>query len=114
MEYSGLSGAAGTGVLDVQSTATGTSSGAATVSSGATAAVGADSELAMGFYADSGFGDTLGAGPGFSQRVNISSTSDIELLAEDQFAAKGSTPSATITSSAKTTWLAAMLVFKHA
>ena len=114
LEYSGLSSAAGTGVLDVQATATGSTSGAATVSSSGTPAVGASSELALGFYADSGFGDTLTAGSGFSQRANISNTSDIELMAEDQFAAQGSTPSATFSSSAKTIWLAAMLVFKHA
>jgi hypothetical protein len=114
LEYSGLSTAAGTGALDVQATATGSTSGAATVASGATPAVGASSELAVGFYADSGFGDTLGAGSGFSQRANISNTSDMELLAEDQFASQGSTPSATFTSSARTIWLAAMLVFKHA
>ncbi len=113
LEYSGLSTAAGSGVLDVQATASGSTSGAATVASGPTAAVGADSELALGFYADSGFGDTIGAGTGFSSRVNVSNTSDIEVASEDQFVSHGSTPSATFTSSAKTVWLAAMLVLKH-
>ncbi|HEV2346280.1 MAG TPA: fibronectin type III domain-containing protein [Actinocrinis sp.] len=114
LEYSGLSAATGTGALDVQATATGRTTGAATVASGPTAAAGAGSELALGFYVDSGFGDTLGAGSGFTQRVNISTTSDIELMAEEQSAALGGTPSATFTSSAATVWLAAMLVFKHA
>jgi hypothetical protein len=81
---------------------------------GPTAAVGSGNELALGFYADSGFGDTVGAGSGFTARVNISKTSDIEVAAEDQLVAPGSTPSASFTSSSSTTWLAAMLVFKHA
>jgi len=113
LEYSGLSAAAGTGVLDVQAHATGKSTAAATVASGPTTAVGSGNELALGFYADSGFGDTLSAGAGFVSRANISSTSDMELLAEDQLAALGSTPSATVGSSAATAWLAAVLVFKH-
>jgi hypothetical protein len=114
LEYSGLSAASGTGALDVQATGTGKTTGAATVSSGATAAVGTGSELALGFYADSGFGDTIGTGSGFASRVNISNTSDMELAAEEELVAQGSTPSATFTSSSATIWLAALLVFKHA
>jgi hypothetical protein len=114
LEYSGLSTAAGTGALDVQATATGKTTAAATVSSGATAAVGASGELALGFYADSGFGDTLGTGSGFASRVNISKTSDMELAAEEELVSQGSTPSATFTSSSATVWLAGLLVFKHA
>jgi hypothetical protein len=113
LEYSGLSVVAGTGALDVQAHATGKSTAAATLASGPTTAVDSGSELALGFYADSGFGDTLSAGSGFVSRANISNTSDMELLAEDQSAAQGSTPSATFGSSAATTWLAAVLVFKH-
>jgi hypothetical protein len=113
MEYSGLSTASGTGALDVQATATGKTTGAATVSSGATAAVGASSELALGFYADSGFGDTIGTGSGFASRINISNTSDMELATEEELVSQGNTPSATFTSSSATVWLAALLVFKH-
>ena len=113
MEYSGLSTASGTGALDVQATATGKTTGAATVSSGATAAVGASSELALGFYADSGFGDTIGTGSGFASRINISNTSDMELATEEELVSQGTTPSATFTSSSATVWLAALLVFKH-
>ncbi|MGH3417650.1 MAG: hypothetical protein ACRDSS_14360, partial [Actinocrinis sp.] len=110
-----LSAAAGTGVLDVQATASGKTTTAATDSSGpTTAAVGADNELAVGFYADSGFGDTLTAGTGFTQRVNVSSAPDMELLTEDQLATHGTTPSATIGSGSPAVWLAALLVFKHA
>ncbi len=116
MEYSGLSPTAGTGVLDVRATASGkTASSAATVGSGpTTAAAGADNELAIGFYTDSGFGDALTAGSGFTQRVNVSSAPDMELLTEDQSATHGTTPSATFGTGANTVWLAAMLVFKHA
>jgi hypothetical protein len=114
LEYSGLSAAPGTGVLDVQSHATGKTTAAGTVAATATAATGADGELALGFYADSGFGDTLGAGNGFTSRVNISGASDLELLAEDQPAALGATPNATFSTGANTIWLAATLVLKHA
>jgi hypothetical protein len=38
----------------------------------------------------------------------------MELLVEDQIAGQGATPAATVTSSAKTTWLMATLVLKHA
>ena len=114
LEYSGLSSAGGTGALDVQAHAVGKSTGASAPASGTTAAVGADSELALGFYADSGFGDTLGAGPGFTPRVSVSNTPDMELFAEEQFASTGATPNATFTSGSAATWLAAVLVFKHA
>ena len=114
-EYSGLSTAAGATILDVQAHAAGSSAGAGTISSGATPATTAAGELAIGFYADSGFGDTLTPGSGFTGRVNVSPTSDMELLIEDQqVAAQGATPAATVTTSAKTTWLMATLVLKHA
>src|SRR5579859_4163143 len=61
LEYAGMSSVADASVLDTQVHATGTSSGAATVSSGATVPASTDG-LAIGFYADSGFGDTLSAG----------------------------------------------------
>ena len=37
-----------------------------------------------GMYVDSGFGDTLTAGSGWTQRSNVSNTGDMELLTEDQ------------------------------
>ena len=114
LEYSGLSTAAGLAAVDVQAHASGTtSSSAATVSSGATAATAAAGELAVGFYADSGFGDTLTAGSGFAQRVNVSNTGDMELLAEDQVPAAGAAPAATFGTGRSTVWLAATVVFKH-
>ncbi len=114
MEYAGLSTASGSAVLDVQAHATGTTSGAATVSSGATPATTSGSELAIGFYADSGFGDTLTPGTGYTKRVNLAPTSDMELLAEDQAVGPGATPAATTGTGPGTDWLMATLVLKHA
>ena len=110
VEYSGLSPVAGTGVVDQSVSATGT---VATASSGPTAATTADGELAVGFYADSGFGRTLTAGAGFTQRVNVSPTGDMEFLAEDRLAALGTTPNATVGTAASTPWIMTTIVFKH-
>jgi Fibronectin type III domain/Domain of unknown function (DUF1929) len=114
LEYAGLSAAGGALVLDVQAHATGTTATAGTVASGPTPATTSGGELAVGFYADSGFGDTLAAGSGYTSRVNLAPTSDMELLAEDQLAGQGATPSATTTTGARTIWLMATLVLKHA
>jgi hypothetical protein len=115
LEYSGLSTAAGSGDVDVQAHATGTTgTRAATVASGPTAAASAANELAVGFYADSGFGDTLASGSGFTARINVSPTPDMEFLAEDQLTASGATSNAAFSTGASTVWLAAVLVLKHA
>jgi hypothetical protein len=114
VEYAGLSAAAGAAVLDVQAHATGTTGGAAAVSSGATPAATGGGELAIGFYADSGFGDTLTPGSGYTGRVNLAPTSDMELLVEDQTVGLGTTPAATAGTGPGTTWLMATLVLKHA
>ena len=71
LEYSGLSTASGAAAADQMATATGTTTTARAVSSGATAATTAPNELSVGFYSDSGFGDTLTAGPGYTGRVNV-------------------------------------------
>lgn len=114
LEYSGLSTAAGVGSVDVSAHAAGTTGTVpTTVASGATAATGASNELAVGFYADSGFGDTLAAGSGFTSRVNVSATSDMEFVAEDQLAAAGAAPNATFSTGTQTVWLAAVVVFRH-
>jgi hypothetical protein len=115
LEYAGLSSAAGAAAVDQLVTATGsTGAGAATVSSGPTAATTADGELAMGFYADSGFGDTITTGSGFTSRVNVSATSDMEFAVEDKTVALGSTPNSSFGTGATTPWLVATVVFKHA
>ncbi len=113
LEYAGLSAAAGTAALDVQAHATGTTGAAATVSSGATPPTTASGELALGFYADAGFGDTLTPGSGWAGRVTVAPASDMELLVEDQAVGQGATPAATVRTGASTTWLMAILVFKH-
>jgi hypothetical protein len=114
LEYSGLSTVADATVMDQSKTASGKTGGAAaTVSSGATPATTAGNELAIGFYADSGFGDSLTPGSGFTARVNISKTPDIELLAEDQLLpAAGATPNGSAGTGANTTWLMATVVLK--
>ena len=112
LEYSGLSSVADSTVVDQIAHSSGTTSGAATVSSGATPATTAANELALGFYIDSGFGDTLTAGSGYTQRANVSNSGDIELLAEDQGVGSGATPNATAGTGAKTVWLMATIVLK--
>jgi len=84
------------------------------VQSGATPAATAAGELALGFYVDSGFGDTLTAGSGFTQRGNVSKAGDMEFLAEDATAALGATPNAAVGTGAKTIWLMATVLFKTA
>jgi hypothetical protein len=113
LEYSGLSTAAGTGALDRSANGTGTTGSAGTVSSGATAATTADAELAIGFYADSGFGTTPAAGGGWTLRTRITGASDVDLLAEDSVVAAGATPNAPAATSGGTVWLMATVVFRH-
>jgi hypothetical protein len=115
LEYSGLSTAAGAGAVDQLKTATGKTTTAANVSSGATAASTAAGELAIGFYADSGFGNTLAGDPTYTVRTNVSPTGDMELLAQDRvLTSSGATASPTVGTGANTPWLAATLVFKTA
>jgi hypothetical protein len=113
LDYSGVSTAAGVSVLDLSKSATGTTgAAAATVATGATTATTAGPELAVGLYADSGFGDSLTAGTGWTARVNVSPTGDMEFLAEDQVVSAGATPSATFGTGSRTPWLATILVLK--
>ena len=113
LEYSGLSTTAGTAAVDQMAHATGqTAATAATVASGPTPAATAGNELALGFYVDSGFGDTLSAGSGFTARVNVSPVGDMELFAEDQPVASGATPNASVKTGTHTYWDMATIVFK--
>lgn len=112
LEYSGLSTVDGTGVLDVEAHASGTTGAAATVSSGTTAAATVDGDLALGLYVDSGFHATLTAGAGYTQRANNSPQNDMELLAEDRTVPAGTGVSATAGTGGSTTWLMAVLLFK--
>jgi hypothetical protein len=109
VEYSGLSSA-----IDQSHTNTSTTGASAgSVSSGPTAATTASNELAVGFYIDSGFNDTLTAGSGFTSRVNVSKTTNMELLVEDRLPALGETPNASAGTGANTVWLMSTIVFKH-
>ena len=112
-EYSGLSSATDASVLDETAHATGTTSAAATVASGATPGTTASGELALGMYVDSGFGDALTPGSGYTQRSNISGASDMDVLTEDQtLSGAGATPNATVGTGPSTVWLMATVVLK--
>jgi Domain of unknown function (DUF1929)/Fibronectin type III domain/Galactose oxidase, central domain len=112
LEYAGLSSVSDATVVDLMAHASGTTGGAASVASGATTATSAANELALGLYVDSGFGDTLAVGSGYTGRVNVSPTSDMEFIAEDQVVSAGATPNATVSTGAGTTWLMATIVLK--
>jgi hypothetical protein len=115
LEYSGLSTAAGTAVVDQSAQASGTTKTAAAVSTPATAPTSASKELVLGFYVDSGFGDTLMARMGFNGRVNLSPAPDMEFVAEDALTgAAGATPSASVQTGASTVWLMTTIVLKAA
>jgi hypothetical protein len=116
LEYSGLSSAAGAAAVDQVRTGSATAgSGTTTVSSGATAPTTAAGELAIGFYTDSGFGDSLTAGSGWTTRSSVFPTPDMELLAEDQqLPGAGATPNAAVTTSGTTVWLMSTVVFRGA
>src|SRR5262249_14749049 len=112
LEYSGLSTVGDASVLDAAAQASGSTSGAKTVSSGPTPPVSADGEMALGFYADSGFGDSLTAAGGFTPPARVAPASDMETLAEDLPVGGGATPAAAVASGSSTTWLMATVVLK--
>ena len=112
LEYSGLSTAAGAAAVDQSATATGIATTARAVSSGATPATTAPNELAIGFYSDSGFNDTLTADPGYTGRVDVAPNGDMELFTEDGVVGQGATPAPSVTTGASTIWEMAAVVFK--
>ncbi|MFI5005552.1 MAG: fibronectin type III domain-containing protein, partial [Solirubrobacterales bacterium] len=115
LEYAGLATAAGTAVIDQTAQATGTTKAAAVVATPASAPTSGPNELVVGFYADSGFGDTLMARMGFNGRVDVSPAGDMEFVVEDALTgATGATPSASLQTGASTVWLMAAIVFKSA
>jgi YD repeat-containing protein len=111
-EYSGLS-TNGTGV-DQTASATGTTTTAGTISSGSAGPVAGANELAVGLYADSGFGSTLTAGSGWTQRANISGASDLDLLLQDQTLTAGASVASTTGTGASTPWDAGVVLFQPA
>ena len=115
LDYSGVSTAAGTAVLDISKTATGTTGTTAATSPPAHPATTNAPDLALGFYADSGFGATLTSGTGWTPRTNVSPTGDIEFLAEDQIlTTTPTTPNATFGTGPRTPWLTTILVLRSA
>ena len=84
------------------------------MSLGSTAATTLANELAIGFYSDSGFNDTLSAGAGYTARTNVSPTGDMELLAEDTIVGQGANPAASVNTGKTTIWLMTTLVLKTA
>ena len=112
LEYSGLSTASGAAAVDQMATATGTTTTARAVGSGSTPATTAPNELSIGFYSDSGFGDTLTADPGYTTRVNVAPAGDIEFFVEDAVVGQGATPAPSVTTGAATIWEMATVVFK--
>jgi hypothetical protein len=113
LEYAGLSAAPGTAAIDQAASRAGTTRGGATVSSSATGPASASNELALGLYADSGFGDILHAAAGWSQRANISpSVTTMEQVVEDRVVTAGSRPRAAVGTGSKTPWLMATIVFR--
>jgi hypothetical protein len=116
LEYANVSAATGTGVVDQLKTATGkTGASGAAVSSGATAASTAAGDLALGFYADSGFSNSLTGDPAYSVRTNVSPTGDMELLVQDRvLSATGTTANPVTNTGSLTPWLAATILLKGA
>jgi hypothetical protein len=112
LEYSGLSSASGAAAVDQLKTATGTSTSSGFVTSGPTAALTGDNGLAIGFYADSGFNRTLAADPSYTERVNVSPTSDMEFVVEDALPLRADTPAARVSTGGNTPWSMATVVFK--
>jgi hypothetical protein len=115
LEYSGLSTATGTALVDQAAQATGTTKAAAGVFTPHTPPTSGPNELVVGFYVDSGFGDALGGGPGYTVRTNVSPDGDMEFLVEDALTGPaGATPSVSAETGASTVWLMAAMALKPA
>jgi hypothetical protein len=115
LEYAGLSTAPGMAAIDSIASAAGTTGHAATVSASPAGRTATPGELELGLYADSGFGDALKAGSGFSERFNSPATEgEMEMLAEDRVLRAGSRPAATAATGSATPWLLADVVFRTA
>ena len=78
--------------MDQLNQATGKTTVASVVTPGSTAAVTVPGALAIGFYADSGFGTALTGGSGFTVRTNHSPNGEMDMLAEDQPVGLSATP----------------------
>jgi predicted RNA-binding protein with TRAM domain len=112
LEYSGVATAQGMPVVDRSTFNTGTTKGAETVSSGATQPSTGANDMAVGFYLDSGFGDKLAGGAGYTTRANVSPDENIELLAQDAVVGTGATPNPTFSTGASTIWLTSTVLLE--
>jgi Domain of unknown function (DUF4082)/Domain of unknown function (DUF1929)/Fibronectin type III domain/Glyoxal oxidase N-terminus len=112
LEYSGLSAAPGSAAVDRIAVASGATATHAAVSSGAVGPTSAEHELALGLYADSGFGNRLQSAAGWRQRFNLSpSTKMMEQVVQDRIVPASSEPNASVVTGAKTPWLMATVAF---
>jgi hypothetical protein len=112
LEYAGLSTVSDTTVVDQSASNSGTTGTAETVSSGPTLPSTGANELAIGFYLDSGFGDTLGGASGYTARSDVSPDGDIELLAQDAVVGAGAAPNPAVSTGPATTWLTSTVVLR--
>jgi hypothetical protein len=115
VEYAGLSTAPGALAVDSIGGATGNTRGSAVIGASGREAAGAKGELAVGLYADSGFGDVVLPGTGWANRVDTPPThGTMEMLIEDRIVGRGARPRATTKSGPRTPWLMAVVVFRSA
>jgi Fibronectin type III domain len=114
LEYSGLSTAAGIGVVDKIANATGVTGAAQTVASGPTGALSNNNTLVLGLYSDSGFGVSVTKDATYTQRVNNTPSGISDLLVEDKLVNTGQTANATVTTGSNTHWLMATIALKPA
>jgi Domain of unknown function (DUF1929)/Fibronectin type III domain len=112
LEYSGVATAQGMPVVDRSTFNTGTTRSAETVSSGATQPSTGANDMAIGFYLDSGFGDKLAGGSGYTTRANVSPDENIELLAQDAVVGTGATPNPMFGTGASTIWLTSTVLLE--
>jgi hypothetical protein len=113
VEYSGLSSARGPRAVDSISSATGDTHGAALVHVRGRQGARADRELAVGVYADSGSGDVIRPGRGWTARVDTPPThSSMQMLIEDRVLRRGVRPRAATGIGPRTSWLMGLVVFR--
>ena len=115
LEYAGVSSAPGVESVDQIVGRGGVTRARGLVSSGQTGTTTSGNELALGLYADSGFGDTVRHGDGYRTRFGLSRTRTMmEQFVEDRVVGPGQRVSSTVHTGAKTPWLMATIVFRGA
>jgi hypothetical protein len=115
LEYAGLSSAPGAGSVDQIVARGGVTGRRGVVSSGPTGGTTGSGELALGLYADSGWGDTVAAGSGYRARFGLSrSHTMMEQMVEERVVGAGVHAAASVHTGAKTPWMMATIVFRAA